>query len=129
MVRLGPELLRPEEIDTDATVLDARALEAFDRAHIQGAIAVRRGPERVAAGAIDPDEPLIVVDDHISGAMQFALELQAIGLGNVTGISVADPEAWHAAGLPIASATERHVEARTLWRRRPLRRWVKVAQL
>jgi rhodanese-related sulfurtransferase len=119
IVQLEPELLAPEELDTDATVLDIRGLEAFDRAHVRGAIAIGRDAERVAR-TVDPDEPLVVVDDHIFGAMRFTLELYAMGLWNVTGISAADPEAWHAAGLVIATAPERHVHVRAArrWRRR-----------
>ncbi|MDX6665458.1 MAG: hypothetical protein QOG68_1664, partial [Solirubrobacteraceae bacterium] len=51
--------------------------------------------------AVDPHEPLIVVDESLEAARRFAGALHAIGLWNVVGIAVADPAAWNAAGLPV----------------------------
>ena len=101
-----PAVLRADELDTRATVLDARTPEDFDRAHLRGALALGRGAGRVTrvGWAVDPAEPLVVIDDTLPRARLLADALHALGLWNVVGVAAADPEAWFAAGLPVASA-------------------------
>jgi hydroxyacylglutathione hydrolase len=86
-----------------ATVLDARAAADYDAGHVGGALNVPPGASRVTrvGWAVDPQEPLVVIDDDVEGARRFAGALHAIGLWRVVGVAAADPGGWSAAGLAV----------------------------
>ena len=89
-----------------ATVLDVRPAADFDALHVSGALALGTGASRATrvGWTVEPDEPLVIVDDDVAGAQRFAAALHAVGLWAVAGVSAADPAAWRDAGCPVAAA-------------------------
>jgi hydroxyacylglutathione hydrolase len=105
-----PELSARELSDrrrSAACVVDIREAEVYDRAHLAGSLnfpATGSSAGNRVAWATNPDEPIVVVADTMAAAHAFTERLLAAGLWNVTGVAVADPEAWEAAGLTVAAA-------------------------
>ena len=91
-----------------AGVLDVRAPEAFDQAHIASAINLPGDGQSVgtrAGWATAEGEPLVIVSDSREEGIRVAELLHAAGVWNLSGVSVADPAGWVLAGLTLRSAT------------------------
>jgi hydroxyacylglutathione hydrolase len=99
-----PRLLDPREVlavlDADVTVLDARNPDAFDRAHIAGALNLPVSAPAVgtrAGWALRPQEPLLIAAHDEQDAQLMKRALQAVGLWNILGLTLD----WD--GLPLVS--------------------------
>jgi hydroxyacylglutathione hydrolase len=89
------------------TVLDSRAPDDFDAAHLTGAVNLplaSAGLGTRAGWALDPEQPLIIIAADSAAAGRTASVLQAVGFWNLAGAVVADPAAWRADGLPVDRA-------------------------
>jgi glyoxylase-like metal-dependent hydrolase (beta-lactamase superfamily II)/rhodanese-related sulfurtransferase len=89
-----------------ACVLDVRAPEEFDQAHIEGSINLPGDGQAIgtrAGWATVEEEPLVIVSDSREDGMRVAELLYAAGIGNLSGVSVADPAGWVVAGLGLRS--------------------------
>lgn len=88
-------------------VLDCRAPEAFDEAHVAGTINLPVSSPGVGTRAgwtLDPLEPVVVVAADEAAGRRMETALQAVGFWAVSGIALADPRAWNGHGLPVARA-------------------------
>lgn len=109
----GPLPLLPssalgELLRAGATLLDARLPDAFDAAHLAGAVNLPIASPGVAtrAGwALGPDEQVALVTDDDEQAASMATTLQAGGVFQAVGWVASDPAAWERAGLPVATAS------------------------
>jgi hydroxyacylglutathione hydrolase len=101
-----------EALAAGATIVDARAADAFDAGHLRGALSLPPGPGRVTrvGWAAPADEPLVVIDETVEGALRLAGALHAIGLWEVTGVAAADPVVWRAYGLHVGEAARWRVD-------------------
>lgn len=87
-----------------ACVLDIREPAAFDEAHLPGSLNLPSDSSEAgnrAAWATELNEPIVVVAPQAAEARAFATRLLSAGLWNLSGVAVADPSDWAAAGLPI----------------------------
>jgi len=103
---LSDEALRHRLAD-QATVLDARTPAAFDAGHIAGAINLPVSSPGVgtrAGWALDPLDPVVIVAADEAEGHRMASALQAVGFWSVDGVSLADPERWARADVPVATA-------------------------
>lgn len=90
-----------------ACLLDIREPAAFDEAHLPGSLnlpADSADAGNRAAWATGPEEPIVLVAPQATEARAFAARLLSAGLWNLSGVAVADPSGWAAAGLPISAA-------------------------
>jgi hydroxyacylglutathione hydrolase len=88
-------------------LLDTRDPERFDSAHLAGAINLAvagQGLGTRAGWAVCGEQPIVLLSPSLDEAVQAAELLRAAGVWNLAGLSVADPAAWIAAGLPVRSA-------------------------
>ncbi len=108
---LDAELLAGE-LAGGARVLDGRTPDAFDTAHLQGAINLPPGRSRGtrAGWVLQPDSRLILVEEDLERAHSLATHLHAVGLWNIRGLVAADPEQWSGAGLDVREASSWDVE-------------------
>jgi glyoxylase-like metal-dependent hydrolase (beta-lactamase superfamily II)/rhodanese-related sulfurtransferase len=87
-----------------ATLLDGRAVEAFDAAHVRGSLSLAlrgNGLGTRAAWVLDPAQALVVLADDEDGARELARRLRAVGLDDVRGLATA--EALEAVPLEAAA--------------------------
>lgn len=94
-------------LGANVTVLDARAPEDFDRAHLAGSINLPVSSSGVGTRAgwtLSPDQALLLVAQDTESAARMASALQAVGLDQLAGFTLAEPQAWRTAGLPVAQA-------------------------
>jgi len=91
-----------------ATVIDARAPEAFGGAHIPGAIFAGLGPNFTAwMGWLAPYEAdLILVLDHDDQFEEACTELRRIGLDRIAGYLQGGLASWVASGRDIATLAQ-----------------------
>ena len=88
----------------DVCLLDIRDPESFDAGDLDGAInlpAGGRGLGTRAGWAAGTDEPIVLISPSLDAGQSAAELLRAAGVWNLAGLSVADPPAWRAAGLPL----------------------------
>jgi rhodanese-related sulfurtransferase len=96
-----------------ATVLDARHPDAFDVAHLSGAVNLPLASPGVGTRggwALKPDEEVLIVAGDEAEAAAMATTMQAAGLFQAVGWLPADRAAWERAELPVASASAWSVE-------------------
>ncbi|SDP63124.1 Glyoxylase, beta-lactamase superfamily II [Pedococcus dokdonensis] len=115
--RLGPPLvdgdslnpLEPGQVRALASagspVVDVRALEAFSRAHVPGAVSI---PLRDAFATwlgwlITPGTPLVVVRDADQDPAEIVWQARKVGYDLFAGELTDGMTSWSAAGLPTAS--------------------------
>lgn len=75
-----------------AVLLDGRAADAFDAAHVAGSLSLPlrgNGLGTRAAWLLAPEEPLAVLAGSEPDARELTRRLRAVGLGNVVGVAVA----------------------------------------
>jgi glyoxylase-like metal-dependent hydrolase (beta-lactamase superfamily II)/rhodanese-related sulfurtransferase len=106
-----PGELSPEPLGAlvgqGVTVLDSRAPDEFDAGHLPGALnlpVASPGLGTRAGWALDPEQPLAIVARDGRAGRQTVSALQAVGFWNLAGVAIADPDGWHRAGLPVATA-------------------------
>jgi glyoxylase-like metal-dependent hydrolase (beta-lactamase superfamily II) len=107
--------LDPDElaaiIGAGACLLDLRAPEVFDDAHLLGAINLPAGGKGVGtrAGWVTRDDEsiVLVVPSREVGASVID-RLLAAGVWNLAGVAVADPGAWAQSGLDVRNAIALH---------------------
>ena len=90
-----------------ATVIDGRAPEEFDVAHIAGALnlpVMAKGVGTRAGWALDPQSAIVVVAETASEALSMVGLLHAVGFWQIDGHAVADPDSWRANEIPVATA-------------------------
>lgn len=91
-----------------ATLLDGRDADAFDAAHVRGALSLPlqgNGLGTRAAWVLDPADELVVLADDEPAAEDLARRLRAVGLARVTGVVTADAIAGLAARASAAART------------------------
>jgi glyoxylase-like metal-dependent hydrolase (beta-lactamase superfamily II)/rhodanese-related sulfurtransferase len=103
-------------LDDGAVLLDGRAAEAFDAAHLAGSLTLPlrgSGLGTRAAWLLDPEQPLAVLAASEHDGRELARRLQAVGLGPVVAVAVAGrptrasgPDAAGAAPASSASAAD-----------------------
>jgi hydroxyacylglutathione hydrolase len=97
----------------DVTVLDCRSPALFDGGHLAGAInlpVASPGVGTRAGWALDPAQPIVIVADEGTAALEMVNALQAVGFWHLEGYDLADPERWEHAGLPVAKSTSWDVD-------------------
>jgi glyoxylase-like metal-dependent hydrolase (beta-lactamase superfamily II)/rhodanese-related sulfurtransferase len=102
-----------ELLKAGATVLDARHPDAFDIAHLAGAVNLPLASPGVgtrAGWALGPEEQVVIVADDDVEALAMATTLQAGGVFRAIGWVPANRPAWERAGLPVASAGSWDIE-------------------
>ncbi|HTU31485.1 MAG TPA: MBL fold metallo-hydrolase [Solirubrobacteraceae bacterium] len=102
-----------ELCDRGVTVLDSRTPDEFDAGHLTGAINLplaSAGLGTRAGWALDPEQPLVIIASDKRAGAQTASTLQAVGFWNLTGIAVADTDAWWAAGLTVSHSLAWDIE-------------------
>ena len=85
-------------------LLDIRDPESFDAGHLDGSINLPTGGRGLgtrAGWAAGTDEPIVLISPSLDAGQRAAELLRAAGVWNLAGLSVADPPAWKAAGLPL----------------------------
>jgi glyoxylase-like metal-dependent hydrolase (beta-lactamase superfamily II)/rhodanese-related sulfurtransferase len=88
-------------------IVDIRDAEAFDDLHLRGAVLIPAGAASATnrtAWATTPGRSLLIVAGDEARGRSFVGSLHAAGLWDVHAITLADPDAWRAAGLPVASS-------------------------
>ena len=88
-------------------LLDIRDAESFDAGHLDGSInlpAGGRGLGTRAAWAAGAEEPIVLVSPSLDAGRRAAGLLRAAGVWNLGAMTIAEPEAWKAAGLAIRTA-------------------------
>jgi hydroxyacylglutathione hydrolase len=88
----------------DICLLDIRDPDSFDAAHLEGSInlpAPGRGLGTRAGWATSGEETIVLVSPSFEAGTRVAELLRAAGVWNLSGMSVADPEAWKTAGLVV----------------------------
>lgn len=96
-----------------ATVLDARHPDAFDSAHLAGAVNLPLASPGVgtrAGWALSPEEAVVIVADDDSEAHAMATVLEAGGVFQSVGWVPADAAAWERAELPVTTASSWDIE-------------------
>ncbi len=96
-----------ELIAAGACVLDVRSPELFDQCHIDGALNLPtggRGLGNRAGWATRPEELIVVLSQTRESGQRVTRLLRAAGVWSVVGVTVADPDAWVADGLPVSSS-------------------------
>ena len=95
------------QMDAGATVVDARAVEAFAAAHIPGtlSIALTTSFESWLGWLVDANEPVLFLLDDDANRSDLVRQALTIGYENLAGELASGFESWRTAGLPIA-ATE-----------------------
>jgi hydroxyacylglutathione hydrolase len=91
-------------VKSGAAVLDVRPAEAFDEAHLAGAVNLPfdgPGLGTRAGWALGPEESIVLVCESLAEGCDAVALLYAAGVDNVTGVSVADVEDWRTAGLAV----------------------------
>ena len=90
-------------LDAGAVVLDARAPEEFAAGHVPGAFNIPLAPAlpNWAGWAVSYEQPIVLVVDDAADVTEAVTWLIRIGLDNVIGYTVADPDAWREAGLTV----------------------------
>jgi hydroxyacylglutathione hydrolase len=104
--QLGPDPLR-DLLKARATVLDARGPDAFDAAHLAGAINLPVSSPGVGTRAgwvLESGERIVIVAEDPEMAATMASALHAVGLWNTTGWAPADAAAWRDDDLPVSAA-------------------------
>jgi hydroxyacylglutathione hydrolase len=94
-------------IATGVTVLDSRMPDEFDAGHLAGAVNLPVSAPGVgtrAGWALDSDAQIVIVAKDPDGAREMASALQAVGLWQLAGYTLADKSKWDQAELPIAEA-------------------------
>jgi hydroxyacylglutathione hydrolase len=106
-----PQLLRAdrlrEMLSAGVTVLDARQPDEFDDGHLADAVNLPVSAPGVgtrAGWALDSAERILIVAQHSEAARQMASALQAVGLWQLAGYTLADRADWERDGLPVARA-------------------------
>jgi hydroxyacylglutathione hydrolase len=114
--RDGAEPAEPQPLSGDRlrrllagaiTVLDSRQPEEFDAGHLSGAVNLPLSAPGVgtrAGWALDSSARVIIVAKHPDAAREMASALQAVGLWQLAGYSMADRSAWERGGFVIAKA-------------------------
>jgi hydroxyacylglutathione hydrolase len=93
-----------ELVGGGSCVLDVRAAEVFDAAHLAGAVNLPAGGKGIGtrAGWVTGDgEQVVLLAPSLEIGAQVAELLLAGGVWGIAGISVADPAAWSDEGLAV----------------------------
>ncbi len=100
---VGADDLRAIQQDGATTLLDVRAAERFGEAFLAGSLNIGLGPSlpNWAGWAVSYEQPIVLVVDAAADLEEAVTWLIRIGLDNVTGYTVADPNAWRDAGLTV----------------------------
>jgi hydroxyacylglutathione hydrolase len=96
-----------DQLAAGAIVIDSRAPDAFDAAHIAGSINLpvsAPGAGTRAGWALDPMRDVLLVAHDPAEALQMASALQAVGFWQLTGFCVADRDRWERNLIPVAQA-------------------------
>jgi len=100
---LDIDALRSVQQSGAATLLDVRPAERFGEAFLAGSLNIGLGPSlpNWAGWAVSYDQPIVLVVADAADVEEAVTWLIRIGLDNVQGYVVADPDAWRAAGLEV----------------------------
>ncbi|HEX5166379.1 MAG TPA: rhodanese-like domain-containing protein [Thermomicrobiales bacterium] len=112
----GPQILggipSPDSLSTDdlrraqqgeTTIVDVRPAERFGEGFLAGSLNIGLGPSlpNWAGWAVSYERPIVLVVADAADVEEAVTWLIRIGLDNVTGYAVADPDGWRAAGLAV----------------------------
>jgi hydroxyacylglutathione hydrolase len=88
-----------------ATLLDVRPAEQFGEGFLAGSLNIGLGPSMPnwAGWAVSYDNPIVLIVADAADVEEAVTWLIRIGLDDVQGYGVADPDGWRAAGLAIES--------------------------
>jgi hydroxyacylglutathione hydrolase len=104
--RLRADVL-PALLAAGTTVLDSRQPDEFDLGHLVDAVNLPVSTPGVgtrAGWALDSGAQIVIVAKDVEAAREMASALQAVGLWQLQGYTVADRSVWERAGLPIVKA-------------------------
>jgi hydroxyacylglutathione hydrolase len=89
----------------DKILLDVRPAARFGEAFLAGSLNIGLEPSlpNWAGWAVSYENPIVLIVDDAADVEEAVTWLIRIGLDNVTGYAVADPDAWRAAGLAVES--------------------------
>jgi hydroxyacylglutathione hydrolase len=107
---LAPEALTALVAD-GACLLDLRAPELFDKAHLLGAINLPAGGKGLGTRAgwvADDGESIVLIVPSREVGPSVVDRLLAAGVWNLAGMTLADHHAWAQAGLSVRAATALH---------------------
>jgi hydroxyacylglutathione hydrolase len=93
-----------DAVGAGACILDVRASDAFDRAHLEGAMNLPASGKGIGtrAGWVTADgEAIVLVAPSLEVGTQVGDLLLAGGVWGIAGIAIADPAAWSDEGLAV----------------------------
>jgi len=102
------DTLRAIQQDGTTTLLDVRAAECFGDGFLAGSLNIGLGPSlpNWAGWSVSYEQPIVLVVDDAADVEEAVTWLIRIGLDNVIGYTVADPDAWRDAGLTVETITQ-----------------------
>jgi len=109
-----------EEQGEGALILDVRPAEIFAALHIRGSVQIGLGGpfSSWAAMLIRPNQLLVIIAENEQFAQEANTRLQRVGLGQVSGYSVADERKWREANIEVASiSTQRCADVQQILER------------
>jgi hydroxyacylglutathione hydrolase len=94
-----------ELLAAGAALIDVRPFEDFARGHVPGALSIELRPVFATwlGWLVDPDQPLVFVLGDDQDRDDLVRQALSVGLEHLAGELAGGLDAWHDAGLPVAS--------------------------